>query len=794
MLRTPLACLICVAPAVAQPAGEGLEGFLKRLSNTSQGALVVLGDAAYVKDFRELLYLQDPLVEMLLDAQVPGSEVTQALRARQGWSEDNRWAWIDPAGAVRVEGTGLPSAIALAERLWDAGWEDRGQRLEQHLASQPSAMNAWPELYRIRWRIAYRRMESRLLPKDPKTGLRGNRQPLSEAEDLHIWGPTAEALDQLFRQGTWALFALGRKGFPVDPAILPPEASHSPLMRAVCARHLSRVEKALVESPEDSTLIAWWTMAQIAGRPAADILPMLARLKASPAPRLDAGNPYAWALRGGMSRAFLQACRESGDWKGLQEALRESLAPLEEAGTLAKVRQERWKYGQGEARILLEALIRSGRPHEAEKLVRAWAAFGLQEAPVLGAGVAEACGAPELARSLKAVTPAEASDAPSALKKHIPWNGKRLLLVLGAGPVAEACQALTRSVEWPELEVSVVALSGVDAASVAGEFGRNEAPRWMLLTGTGVVKAEGTTPPTLEGLTRAMTTSGLTPLRVRLEDFLRSHPKHAEARWDLMRLDLARAERLMAPHLAAASPEPPLADAGNGVVYRVVKPLPRLKAPLTEEEDRRIWGTAAREIQSLFADSGWAALTHPWDLPTVAARSPLMRKAARQALEAMEEVLSRAPFSAAGLWRLWASYLMVAEPPDPLGFLTSLRPLPVMGVLPPSYALDPVIKACREKQQWTLLRDLLEQNRLRTWGRDGGMERPELFKGTWDTRIAPLVEAYLRLGDEAGAEAVVRQAHDRYGARTLPASAAAVALACGKTDLALRWSAWKEAR
>ncbi len=74
---------------------------------------------------------QEPLLELLLPVQVPEESLGLALAAREGWAPGPRWAWLDPQGKVRLQGTTLPEPKHLAEQLAIEGWKDETRLLHQ---------------------------------------------------------------------------------------------------------------------------------------------------------------------------------------------------------------------------------------------------------------------------------------------------------------------------------------------------------------------------------------------------------------------------------------------------------------------------------------------------------------------------------------------------------------------------------------------------------------------------------------------------------------------------------------
>lgn len=229
-----------------------------------------------------------------------------------------------------------------------------------------------------------------------------------------------------------------------------------------------------------------------------------------------------------------------------------------------------------------------------------------------------------------------------------------------------------------------------------------------------------------------------------------------------------------------ATPSQPRTGTGPGA--DPAAPLPAL----SEDQDQKIWGRPAKRIARLFQDTDWL-----WDeflakIPKEAARSPLMLRAAKQILPHVQAMLARFP-GQGGLWGIWGNLSALVAHQGALPFLASLRPLPFQAAVPPDYLLEPVVRALGARQAWGELRDLLEVDRMRSWDSDEAGPTPDSFKGVWSARVAPLLEAYLRLGDIEKAHGVLQSAMARLQAPELPQLASQLARVCGNSTLATRW-------
>lgn len=317
--------------------------------------------------------------------------------------------------------------------------------------------------------------------------------------------------------------------------------------------------------------------------------------------------------------------------------------------------------------------------------------------------------------------------------------------------------------------------------------------RWALVDKEGAVLDTGTALPSAHDLSDLLERRGIQgPIQV-LTAFLGSHPDRADALNELLfqRVSLARA--LMQPYLQARKPQMD----ENGVP-RAPDPAVLAK-PLPDGEDDRIWSPVARLVDLGLRNHCLQQLNGGWSfrLGTAGAtHSPTMQAIAGRCLTDLEGALQMKP-SDYNAWGFWVRMQEVAggRPIRPL--LDSITPLPLPNakVMPDDYSLSEYISGAGRRQRWKDIVDLVQpwwDSRKETHWKvvmlDQDGKTMDSLKSDWDRLIAPLVEAYLRLGQGYDADRVVREAMAWRPSAGLPQWASALARRCGDEQSASQWA------
>lgn len=316
--------------------------------------------------------------------------------------------------------------------------------------------------------------------------------------------------------------------------------------------------------------------------------------------------------------------------------------------------------------------------------------------------------------------------------------------------------------------------------------------RWALVDAQGAVLDTGTSLPTAAQLREVLERRGIQgPIQV-LTAYLGRHPERIDALGALLSRRAVLARKLMKPYLQAAPPAP------DKDPFRI-DPAPALAKPLTEAEDARIWGPVAALMDQAVRDRVELSLDGAWSFilrTGGAGQSPTIQAAAARWLPDLEGQLRVRPDDYR-TWGLWVRLQDLAGGRSLRQLLDQLEPLPLPGseVTPGSYDLGVYIEGARRRQRWQDVVDLVQpwwnetrDTHYRVVMMDGEGRRMDALKGDWDRLLAPLVEAYLRLGQPADADRVVREAMDWRPSAGLPGWAAALARSCGDEASASAWA------
>lgn len=394
----------------------------------------------------------------------------------------------------------------------------------------------------------------------------------------------------------------------------------------------------------------------------------------------------------------------------------------------------------------------------------------------------------------------------SSIKEPETWSDWKASLrrrdqpawVVVEDPAKPLLPALTAALKVePLLETDFQVIS----AGLDGPLGRDirsafawEGPHWALVNAHGVLLLSGTRVPTPSELSEQMRIAGVKSRVEQLLAFTVRYPDHLEAREALLSARLALARRRMAPLVKVPDKQP----------GEEASPQPILLAPLSGEEDARIWGTLASELErhllsgDFLKTAGWGLVSLDQGAPVL---SPAMQGMALKCLPIVEEALRQAP-GRYEVWNWWMRLAVLAggRPLRPL--LDSLVQVPgdASNEFPPKHVLSQYLRGAKRAGRWSLIKDLLvprwEVEQLatnRVVGMDANGKALEDGLGLhWDSFLGMLLEAHLRLGETQAADQLVNEINAwQPGSTSLPRRASAVATACGFPDLAVRWSALK---
>jgi hypothetical protein len=320
------------------------------------------------------------------------------------------------------------------------------------------------------------------------------------------------------------------------------------------------------------------------------------------------------------------------------------------------------------------------------------------------------------------------------------------------------------------------------AGSLRRRGGWDASPRWALMDARGGVRATDTQLPRAQDLLRALEEGGFKTYPSQMEAFLREHPGHTAALRNLAWFQQGLAVLRLTPLL-----ERPEATKENP------NPEPKLKSPLSAEEDMRIWGDFARLLETYVKTDAWmdAGSLRVKGMGLVeAALSPLMRDTARKLLPRSERVLERYPWSG---WDLYLGLSFLAGVENPMPLVDRLAPAPDPVPFPPSDVVQTLADIARQRGDW----GAFVRFQLPTWEmyRDTPMQvrgdkesMASVLQNIWNGSGGPLVEAYLRMGDTTKAEKVVSEAVTWSASQQILDLAVEIARRCDQPAVAERWS------
>ncbi len=336
-------------------------------------------------------------------------------------------------------------------------------------------------------------------------------------------------------------------------------------------------------------------------------------------------------------------------------------------------------------------------------------------------------------------------------------------------------------------------LEGPMGHELRGAFGW-EGPCWGVVSPRGELLVSGPLVPTATELLDRLKGAGIQSKLEVLEAFIRRYPDHLEAREAFLGELLNLGCRRMFPLVKEGASEK------GGGRDSVVE----LRAPLSDEDDARIWANLAAGLEPHLL-SGDYQRTHGWSLwgldMGVVRHSRLMQAVALKALPMVEEALRQSP-SHNDLWDWWLrlSGLAGGRPLRPLLESLVLAPGENRGTIPPPQVVARYLQNARASARWDLVKELLQPRWeaqlgwvTQITGMDANGKPMEDGLGmSWDSLTGPLLEAHLRSGDTQAADQLVQDINAwQPGSVSLPRRAAAMATTCGYPDLAARWGALK---
>lgn len=634
------------------------------------------------------------------------------------------WELRHPDGRILGSGTGVPKPSDLLSLLQAARIRPPHQLLQAFLAEHPDHLEARVELAQMLWERA-EAQTARLfsVPRTPDLSVGAAwgslpvRMPvpkdvasLSAKVDQALWGPVAQALEAYFASPHWMELLPELRSETLYPA-----ASHSPIMRDLCRRHVGRFRDLhAIQTAWFPHWETWSLMQRVSGMRAAEAFGEAPLLNGSI--RLFLRPPARMGLEPTFVGTLVDDAKAHSDWtyaiRVLWDAFevardRDLPCPSEERGKLdpdaflAPV-PPLWEEAY---RVLAEALLLQGDIARAEAVVQ-WVArqerlrshlptflnLGRQHA---GEAVAERwrryaespCGVEEgaIARDLRKVF----------------WI--RPLTLLLWGPEAEGLQRVRTAVQsqaaldgyWLNGMIFEAVSQSAQGIEVGRRFGWKEGQRWGVVDRLGRLSAEGTGIPTLQVLQETFEKHSLIQQGAYLKAWLKGHPDDLIA-WRECLITLGGvAERRTRRALGMVTPTPPgsggflLADGTYLKAEGTASSLPSARPrDLTDAEDESIWSPYCEALRTFFEERELAlvelgrfssrrtaAEMGGVLIPELTAFSPRCRSLFSDLLPRVESALERAP-SRGRLWSYWRALARSTQAPL-LPLLKRLTPQPL---------------------------------------------------------------------------------------------------------------------
>lgn len=669
------------------------------------------------------------------------------LRSRYGLGPA-RWVVLDGTNQALTFGIAPPKGLDLVAQLERAGFQSPVRQLRAFVQGHPGHLEGRADLLKELRRRALKAAKS----------IKGDQDIEG---DTIAWAAFANAVDITFK-GDWR--GLKLHFFRTDQD--QPEA-RSPLMKAIFARHIGKVESALGEESTSETLWdTWaWMARSLENRPWKRFLSSLNPFVYPGGPTCPSPSVAVWLTR---------EAKAVEDWESVAKlaAISQDLnsIPLEDVSQWVPgshlTHRKKFaplngfpEYSSYAPR--LEALLRLNRKDEAQQVYQDLI-LSRRSGTAVAAEAARRAGLADLAQEW----------ATGRLTRFVPFyppfrRGLPQIVALAEwnDPYIRRLIDLSQTLRP---EPSFRALTPRDTESLGWTGNKN---RWALLDGDGRLITEGMDLPKAQFLQSALDTLDLKSLADLARSFLRHNHDQPEASRVLAVETGMEAARSM--------------DGGD------------LGPRLDPEIDAKLWGECARAWYTFFEDTeGWKAprrrdgAFEGWE-PS-ARRSPLMMDVAMRALPKVEAALEREPASHY-LWSIWLFLRHVEGENRPFApLMARLEPSPMAapGAFPPPVVMEAWLKDCRQNGRWGQAASLLRG----PWERALGQADTERKKKKdakidprgWDTGLL-LTEALLMDSRPSEADNVVKAWVERGGVLRDLADLVQAAKKLGLDSLAASW-------
>ena len=712
------------------------------------------------------------------------------------WQHDNAWAFYYMGQRI-ASGRSAPTTDELQNAFTSANVPNRAVVLRNFMAKNPNNLNARIELMNLLHLSANRktlRALNIIIREGPQSG-RGSIiapeviEELPPEDDLNIWGDLAGLLTAAFATDDWLPVVPRCLGFPWSGNMSP----HSPAMKAIYKRNLPKVENALKNRQTDDRLWeTWHVMAQATGRRIMDFYPQFVDLPSTG--WFSSGWPTS-----GVKAWMTEEARSLNDWQkvielmwpqwqglGIQTKLKDfsSVGRMPETNNPNALLSERDRLWKRFISPLLEACLNAKDFDKANEIY-----FNISLRPALEHEVKLAI---EMARSHKYEFPALPGDykVPEVLEIQAvsfigdPVNdNKRQLLIKynklkdlrydGGGDlhllIVDPASELESETSKPKTSYNARLLNHIKSILSQDKFPEyNIIPHIMnpnhvlaveliekegfssnrfvwgildnSLTEDGNIKYHhgGQSLPTSGNIMELLYSMRIKTSLENCRDFSKTNPDSITGRIIF------------------------LAELGRIGNERTANAIINVDNFLEESADQEIWGEYVNIANSLISHN-------PFDIDnfeiTICFRLPFIKNSrqlqsfAMSHIGTIENALQAMPHNSQ-LWRLWGMFSPYAPNRSLLPFLASLTPVPGLDNIPPVSFYPEIIKNYKSLEAWAQIVSLVEP----VWGQyqkmayaaaDVGEDiKHMLSKSVWEQYIAPLCEAYQKIGQDYKAEKI----------------------------------------
>jgi hypothetical protein len=369
-------------------------------------------------------------------------------------------------------------------------------------------------------------------------------------------------------------------------------------------------------------------------------------------------------------------------------------------------------------------------------------------------------------------------------------------------PLYGGLSALLRSDELAEMRLRLISVlpTDTDFGALTGRIGLSKDSAWALVNENGQIAAQGIALPGAAALRQSLDDAGIkSPVRI-LRDLLKQHPDHIDARVELMRvLRNAAEERTKRALQLEDIKRSSFGLLGSSNAIFDTSALNEKK--LSPEQDIKIWGPYAQELETLFTSGDWRFVTLFVDFTQipVEACSPTMIEFYGRNMGKVEQYLEET--SAPLVWELYGWMYSISKRGSAKSLLERMVPQPDDLDWPSGEALSYLIHQEQTRGNWGLIANTLWEKwpaaRLRalrsidlyvSYGNAGQTLLESTVKGVWHS-AKPLLESLIKTNRTVDAETLIRDLAKEPNLRDFQRMAAELALEHGREDLQKAWLA-----